>query len=757
MKKINFNRALVAKKKIFLFLLPALMLFAAGCKDKNLPEELPQTLSVNPELITCPDAGGDYTLTLTSPNGAWSATTNENWIRVTPTSGEKGTTEVRIKISPNKESAETKGEVTFTSGNETLKLPITRAAKAAPYLRIVSDLELNTPKEGGSYTVQIESNIKWSASSNTGWAKVNKGVSVNNDNITVTVSPATTPEETTATITIAPYGEGEAAGTQQVTITRGSTEATSLSVDPTEIKATENGGSFTVNVSSNAKWRVYKTWDMDWLTLSGSQEGDGNGSFSFSIEEATSMDAVSGILTIEEDRSDNYKPVVTQVAVSRKGKAAASLSVSPIAINAPAEGYEVPVEIKSNYPWTASLVGTKIFSVSTTSGDGDATMIVTVKPTTAEQEETGSITIRSSFGNEQVKINIRREAGSLLSLEKNQITAPAEGGRYYVKVKSYVSWTASSSDNNVAKAWQASADLLGVFVSPQSEAEVSSAVVTVSSEDGRAVRVLQVTRNGVPDNMWKPKAFTIGDDRRVMLAPGNLQYQASTNTWRFATCQYQYVGDEEGERSEGNVYYEGAKCNNSEISADYSGWIDLFGWGTGDNPTLHTTNSEDYMTWVSWGVNEIHYKDTYYQAGTWRLLNSTEWDYLLFRRQNAKVKHVKATVSGVFGIIFLPDEWEAPDGIVIDHQNEVVCNVFNANEWQLLERNGAIFLPAAESRTGADYYFGTDDEPMGTYWVYGNNSNDYKPTLNFRKYGLISFGSGNVSIGKSVRMAADIQ
>ena len=101
MKKINFNRALVAKKKLLFFLLPALMLFAVGCKDKNQPEELPQTLSVNPELITCPDAGGDYTLTLTSPNGAWSATTNDSWIRVTPTSGEKGTAEVRIKISPN--------------------------------------------------------------------------------------------------------------------------------------------------------------------------------------------------------------------------------------------------------------------------------------------------------------------------------------------------------------------------------------------------------------------------------------------------------------------------------------------------------------------------------------------------------------------------------------------------------------------------------------------------------------------------------
>ena len=156
-------------RKLLTFLLSALMLFAAGCKDKNEPSS--KTLSVNPELITCPDAGGDYTIELTSPNGSWSATTNESWIRVTPTSGKAGASEVRIKINANKESAESQGAVTFTSGEETVTLPITRAAKAAPYLRVVSDMALNTPKEGGTYTVQVESNIKWSASSNAGWAK----------------------------------------------------------------------------------------------------------------------------------------------------------------------------------------------------------------------------------------------------------------------------------------------------------------------------------------------------------------------------------------------------------------------------------------------------------------------------------------------------------------------------------------------------------------------------------------------------------
>lgn len=47
-------------------------------------------------------------------------------------------------------------------------------------------------------------------------------------------------------------------------------------------------------------------------------------------------------------------------------------------------------------------------------------------------------------------------------------------------------------------------------------------------------------------------------------SPGNLQYQASTGIWRFAEHQYDYIGS-----------------GNENISTSYSGWIDLFGWGTG--------------------------------------------------------------------------------------------------------------------------------------------------------------------------------
>ena len=52
-------------------------------------------------------------------------------------------------------------------------------------------------------------------------------------------------------------------------------------------------------------------------------------------------------------------------------------------------------------------------------------------------------------------------------------------------------------------------------------------------------------------------AFSVSATKKVRFSPGNLQYQASTKTWRFAEHQYDYIGDA-----------------NRNISPTYSGWID---------------------------------------------------------------------------------------------------------------------------------------------------------------------------------------
>ena len=58
-------------------------------------------------------------------------------------------------------------------------------------------------------------------------------------------------------------------------------------------------------------------------------------------------------------------------------------------------------------------------------------------------------------------------------------------------------------------------------------------------------------------------AFSVSDSKQVYFSKGNLQYQASTDTWRFA-----------------NEQYERQCALNENISSTYTGWIDLFGYGT---------------------------------------------------------------------------------------------------------------------------------------------------------------------------------
>ena len=52
--------------------------------------------------------------------------------------------------------------------------------------------------------------------------------------------------------------------------------------------------------------------------------------------------------------------------------------------------------------------------------------------------------------------------------------------------------------------------------------------------------------------------FSVSDSKQVFFSPGNLQYNAALNRWRFAENQYDCIAD-------GNAY----------ASSHYDGWIDL--------------------------------------------------------------------------------------------------------------------------------------------------------------------------------------
>ena len=200
-----------------------------------------------------------------------------------------------------------------------------------------------------------------------------------------------------------------------------------------------------------------------------------------------------------------------------------------------------------------------------------------------------------------------------------------------------------------------------------------------------------------------PGLFSVSATKQVYFSQGNLQYQASTNTWRFAEHQYDYVGSD-----------------NRSISSTYSGWIDLFGWGTGSNPTLSSQNNEDYGPFVDWGCNRI--SNGANTANLWRTLTIDEWEYLLYDRTDAPSKCGTGNINGVGGLIILPDSWTLPSGcsftsgFATSNYNtypDWTHNSYTLAQWAQMEAAGAVFLPAAGNRYGSNV---RNVGVSGSYW-----------------------------------------
>lgn len=225
--------------------------------------------------------------------------------------------------------------------------------------------------------------------------------------------------------------------------------------------------------------------------------------------------------------------------------------------------------------------------------------------------------------------------------------------------------------------------------------------------------------------------FSVSPTQKVYFSQGNLQYQASSNTWRFAENQWDFVGTHYAEGNFGTVYEYSIKCDNSLVSESYSGWIDLFGWGTSgwDNGNVYYHPYDSYTpqfdvegpkelygppgdfdligvySFSDWGVfNPISNGGN--QSGLWRTLLEQEWEYLMMHRENAYEKHFSATVCNTIGCVILPDDWTCPLGVsyeIINYNWEE--NVFTQDEWDLMEQNGAAFFPVTCHRFADFSYY----------------------------------------------------
>ena len=273
--------------------------------------------------------------------------------------------------------------------------------------------------------------------------------------------------------------------------------------------------------------------------------------------------------------------------------------------------------------------------------------------------------------------------------------------------------------------------------------EFTSAITGLNPNTKYYVRAYATNENGTvygeerAFNTPKSSLFSVSETRKVRFSDANLQYKASTNTWRFAENEYTHIGEA-----------------NSNISPSYDGWIDLFGWGTGNAPTNSSTNSGDYSVFNDWGNNTIENSGL---IVNWRTLTSDEWTYLLKTRQtNSGIRYVKATVVNIPGIIILPDDWDA-SSYSLSFANTANAayntNIISATVWDTkFESQGAVFLSAAGTRLGTNV---SNVNLNGIYWSSTSTGSDSR-CLEFTNPSL-NITSEPPHYGCSVRLVYDAE
>ena len=280
----------------------------------------------------------------------------------------------------------------------------------------------------------------------------------------------------------------------------------------------------------------------------------------------------------------------------------------------------------------------------------------------------------------------------------------------------------------------------------------------------RTMDAMLVDLSGFDVNGTSKATFSVADGRAVHFSHGNLQYQASTGTWRFAEKQYDVIG-----------------AANSNISSSYTGWIDLFAWGTsgwnsGADEYQPWTSSDSYEGFMPGGNDENDLVGEYANAdwgvynrilnggnqpGLWRTLTGEEWEYLIETRSASTVsgtddaRFAKATVCGMTGVVVFPDSFSLPDGLVVTNVNEpnrpFNSNVYNSAQWVKMESAGAVFLPAAGARSGSSV---SNVGSRGFYWA-STNAGVYDASVEFfYNSGLYLFFDKR-KYGMSVRLVRD--
>ena len=231
-------------KRILLFAIPILSLFLFSCTEDPV-----LTLKSGNNTIDISADGGSASISI-SCNNAWDATASASWIKVSPSSGLAGDSNIAISVSPNTDASERQGVVTVQSEGLTVNVNIKQAQANAI---ILSQKEVNISDEGGTFTINVRANVNYQVdiSNGSGWLESIGSKALTSKDYTFNVKKNDSYDERVAVIT---FKDATSGVSESVSVHQAQKGAIILS--KTNVQVPSEGGSVQVELKSSLDYRI---------------------------------------------------------------------------------------------------------------------------------------------------------------------------------------------------------------------------------------------------------------------------------------------------------------------------------------------------------------------------------------------------------------------------------------------------------------------------------------------------------------------
>lgn len=218
-------------------------------------------------------------------NTNWSISDDQPWLTVSPTDGSTDE-EVYVKLSANGTTTPRTATLSLTDGALTRTLTITQAG-ALPTTLTVSPSTTNLPPRADTLSINVTSNVSWTAVESQDWLSVPVATGTGNGRIRLQFTANNAPTARTATLSV--NGGGI---TRNITISQA---AVTLTASPSVLNVGPFGGDAPIAVSGNATWTASS--NQSWINLS---PANGTGIGTITVTCPTNPDPVArtGTITI---------------------------------------------------------------------------------------------------------------------------------------------------------------------------------------------------------------------------------------------------------------------------------------------------------------------------------------------------------------------------------------------------------------------------------------------------------------------------